>query len=58
MRYSSRPAPLGIKGCGETGTIGSPPDVINAITDALGVREFDMPATPEILWRVIKEQGL
>jgi carbon-monoxide dehydrogenase large subunit len=50
--------PLGIKGCGEAGAIGAPPAVINAITDALGVRELDMPATSEKIWRVIKEQAL
>jgi carbon-monoxide dehydrogenase large subunit len=43
--------PLGAKGCGEAGAIGSPPAVINAITDALGVRHLDMPATSEKVWR-------
>ena len=43
--------PLGVKGCGEAGAIGSPPALINAITDALGIREIDMPATPERVWR-------
>jgi carbon-monoxide dehydrogenase large subunit len=41
--------PLGTKGCGEAGAIGSPPAVINAVLDALrplGVKDFDMPATP------------
>ena len=41
--------PLGAKGCGEVGAIGSPPAVINAVVDALkeyGVRHLDMPATP------------
>ena len=40
--------PLGVKGCGEVGAIGSPPAVINAVVDALkdyGVRHIDMPAT-------------
>ena len=32
--------PLGMKGCGEAGAIGSPPAVINAVTDALGVKEI------------------
>jgi carbon-monoxide dehydrogenase large subunit len=43
--------PLGVKGCGEAGAIGAPAAVINAITDALGVRDLEMPATPERVWR-------
>jgi len=46
--------PLGMKGCGEAGAIGAPPAVINAITDALGVRHVDMPATPERVWRLMQ----
>jgi carbon-monoxide dehydrogenase large subunit len=49
--------PLGAKGCGELGTIGSPATVINAVVDALshlGVNHVDMPATPNRVWRVIK----
>ncbi|MFM2282085.1 MAG: hypothetical protein RLZZ444_4316 [Pseudomonadota bacterium] len=42
--------PLGIKGCGEAGAIGSPPALINAITDAIGNNKLDMPATPEKVW--------
>ncbi|MDQ6432926.1 xanthine dehydrogenase family protein molybdopterin-binding subunit [Mesorhizobium sp. LHD-90] len=42
--------PLGIKGCGEAGAIGSPPAVINAITDALGIADLTMPATPQKVW--------
>jgi carbon-monoxide dehydrogenase large subunit len=48
--------PLGVKGAGEAGAVGSPPAVVNAIVDALaedGVRHVDMPATPERLWRTI-----
>ena len=45
--------PMGIKGCGEAGAIGSPPAVINAITDALGVRDIAMPATPLRVWQTI-----
>jgi carbon-monoxide dehydrogenase large subunit len=48
--------PLGVKGCGEAGAIGSPPAVINAVVDALkefGVDHIDMPATPEKVWRLI-----
>ena len=43
--------PLGVKGCGEAGAIGSPPAFINALTDALGVRDIAMPATAEKVWR-------
>lgn len=43
--------PLGVKGCGEAGAIGAPAAVINAVTDALGVRDVEMPATPERVWR-------
>ncbi len=45
--------PVGAKGCGEAGTIGSPPAVINAITQALGIRDISMPATPEKVWRAL-----
>ncbi len=43
--------PLGVKGCGEAGAIGSPPAFMNALTDALGVRDLAMPATAERVWR-------
>ncbi len=46
--------PLGIKGCGEAGAIGSPPAVINAITDAIGNNDLTMPATPERVWAAIQ----
>jgi len=46
--------PLGMKGCGEAGAIASPPAIINAITDALGVREIAMPATPARIWATIQ----
>ncbi|MBH0238616.1 xanthine dehydrogenase family protein molybdopterin-binding subunit [Methylobrevis albus] len=45
--------PLGMKGCGEAGAIGSPPAVINAITDAIGVRDIAMPATPSKVWAAL-----
>jgi carbon-monoxide dehydrogenase large subunit len=48
--------PLGVKGCGEVGAIGSPPAVINAVVDALkdhGVTHMDMPASPQKVWSVI-----
>jgi len=43
--------PLGVKGCGEAGAIGSPPAVINAICHALGVKDMPMPATPFAVWQ-------
>ncbi|MEM7016050.1 MAG: xanthine dehydrogenase family protein molybdopterin-binding subunit [Pseudomonadota bacterium] len=49
--------PLGAKGCGEAGAIGSTPAVINAITDALGVRELEMPATPNRVWSALQAKG-
>jgi aerobic carbon-monoxide dehydrogenase large subunit len=45
--------PMGMKGCGEAGAIASPPAVINAVTDALGVREIEMPATPARVWAAL-----
>ncbi len=44
--------PLGVKGCGEAGAIGAPSAFINAMTDALGVRDVPMPATAERVWRI------
>jgi carbon-monoxide dehydrogenase large subunit len=46
--------PLGVKGCGEAGAIGSPAAVMNAVTDALGVRDLSMPATAEKIWRAMQ----
>jgi aerobic carbon-monoxide dehydrogenase large subunit len=49
--------PLGVKGIGEAGTIGSTPAVQNAVIDALahlGVRHLDMPLTPERVWRAAR----
>lgn len=49
---------LGVKGAGECGTMGAAPAVINAVIDALaahGVRHIDMPATPEKIWRALRE---
>ena len=49
--------PLGVKGCGEAGAIGSPPAVINAVIDALsplGVTHIDMPASPQRVWQAIQ----
>jgi len=47
--------PLGVKGCGEAGAIGSPPAVINAITDAIGNNDLSMPATPEKVWMALQK---
>jgi carbon-monoxide dehydrogenase large subunit len=50
--------PLGTKGCGEAGAIGSPPAVMNAVLDALaplGVKDMDMPASPHRVWKTIQE---
>jgi carbon-monoxide dehydrogenase large subunit len=49
--------PLGTKGCGEAGAIGSPPAIINAVLDALaplGVKDIDMPATSHRVWQAIQ----
>jgi carbon-monoxide dehydrogenase large subunit len=51
--------PLGVKGCGEAGAIGSPPAVINAVVDALqsgghNVTHLDMPASPDRVWAAIQ----
>jgi aerobic carbon-monoxide dehydrogenase large subunit len=49
--------PLGVKGAGEAGAIGSCPAVVNAVIDALdrayGIRHIDMPATPQKIWAAI-----
>ncbi|WP_422002895.1 xanthine dehydrogenase family protein molybdopterin-binding subunit [Reyranella sp.] len=52
--------PLGAKGVGESGAVGSTPTVMNAIMDALwplGVRNVQMPATPQRVWQAIREAG-
>ncbi len=49
--------PLGVKGAGEAGAVGSPPAMINAIVDALrsaGANNIDMPATPERVWQALQ----
>jgi carbon-monoxide dehydrogenase large subunit len=48
--------PLGVKGCGEAGAIGAPAALMNAVMDALaplGVKHFDMPASPHRVWQAI-----
>jgi aerobic carbon-monoxide dehydrogenase large subunit len=51
--------PMGLKGAGEAGTIGSTPAVVNAVADALwrayGVADIDMPATPQAIYRAIRQ---
>jgi carbon-monoxide dehydrogenase large subunit len=50
--------PLGVKGAGEAGAVGAMPAVGNALIDALkplGIRDLPMPATPERVWRAIRE---
>jgi carbon-monoxide dehydrogenase large subunit len=50
--------PLGVKGVGETGSIAAPAAVMNAVVDALaedGIIDISMPATPERVWRALKE---
>ncbi|MEE8516794.1 MAG: xanthine dehydrogenase family protein molybdopterin-binding subunit [Alphaproteobacteria bacterium] len=52
------PNDLGVKGAGEGGCCGAPSAVVNAVIDALkglGVRHVDMPLTPELTWRIIRE---
>ncbi|MBL8510326.1 MAG: molybdopterin-dependent oxidoreductase, partial [Betaproteobacteria bacterium] len=53
--------PLGVKGCGEAGAIGSPPAIMNAVIDALaplGVKDMQMPATPHRVWQAIQAAKL
>ena len=49
--------PLGVKGVGESATVGSPPAVVNAVIDGLapfGVDDIDMPCTPAQVWRAMQ----
>jgi carbon-monoxide dehydrogenase large subunit len=57
--FASHPVPartnaLGVKGCGEAGCAGALPAVMNALSDALGGRHVNMPATPERIWEVLQ----
>jgi carbon-monoxide dehydrogenase large subunit len=50
--------PIGVKGIGESGTIGAPPTIVHAVLDALaplGVTHLDMPLTPSKLWQAIQD---
>ncbi len=49
--------PLGVKGCGEAGAIGAPAAVMNAITDALAVKDIPMPATAQTVWRTLQKKA-
>ncbi len=49
--------PLGAKGCGEAGAIGSTPAIVNAVVDALrplGIKDLEMPLTPQKVWAAIQ----
>ena len=51
--------PLGAKGCGEAGTIGSTPAVVNAVVDALrpmGVTDLEMPLSPQRVWAAMQQE--
>ena len=60
FRYQEIPSPrnpLGVKGAGEAGTVGAAPALINAVLDALSVRNIqhiDMPATPLKIWQLLQ----
>lgn len=61
MTFQSEPVPnpnnpLGVKGCGEAGTIGAMPAIMNAISDALDGAWIDMPATPEKVWQLCQQR--
>jgi len=48
--------PLGAKGAGEAGCHGATPAIVNAVINALGVKEIDMPLTPERVWRALRSK--
>jgi aerobic carbon-monoxide dehydrogenase large subunit len=63
MTFQSAPVPnpnnpLGVKGCGEAGTIGAMPAIMNAISEALGGAWIDMPASPEKIWKLCQQQKI
>ncbi len=63
IKFTSEPVPstanvMGMKGCGEAGTVGALAAVTNAVMDAVwekGVRQVDMPLTPHRVWRMLNE---
>jgi aerobic carbon-monoxide dehydrogenase large subunit len=53
--------PIGAKGVGESATVGAPPAIVNAVVDALwhlGVRNIDIPMTPQKIWAILQEKGV
>ncbi|MEK6719564.1 MAG: aerobic carbon-monoxide dehydrogenase large subunit [Chloroflexota bacterium] len=53
--------PIGAKGVGESATVGAPPAIANAVVDALwhlGVRNIDIPMTPQKVWKILHEKGV
>jgi carbon-monoxide dehydrogenase large subunit len=51
---------LGVKGIGESGSIGAPPTIVHAVLDALapfGITHLDMPLTPQKIWAAIRSAG-
>ena len=53
--------PIGAKGVGESATVGAPPAIANAVVDALwhlGVRNIDIPITPQKVWAILHEKGV
>jgi carbon-monoxide dehydrogenase large subunit len=50
--------PIGVKGVGESATVGSPAAVVNAVMDALQIRHADMPLTPAAVWRAAQGRPL
>jgi carbon-monoxide dehydrogenase large subunit len=61
VEIPSKTNPLGIKGIAESGTIGAPPAVVNAVLDALsarGVEHLDMPLTPWRVWQAAQANGV
>jgi carbon-monoxide dehydrogenase large subunit len=53
--------PIGAKGVGESATVGAPPAIANAVVDALwhlGVRNIDIPITPQKVWKILNDKGI
>ncbi len=50
--------PIGVKGVGESATVGSPAAVVNSVLDAIGIRHADMPLTPAAVWRAVQGSPL
>ena len=66
INFTSVPVPstaniMGMKGCGEAGTVGALAAVANAVQDALwdrGIRQADMPFTPHRVWEMLKDASI